>query len=176
MQITATSVDTVRLHLSGSSALINSLRPDQVKAKLDLSDAVNGPNVFTLSARNINLPPGLQINRIEPPEVQVSLDIPLHKSLAVQVNWVGALPSELILESATVTPDKISVVGAQRELDQISTLYTEKVNLSELRTSGQLTARLAIDPSVMKVADGSRREVTVSYSIGRRPGSKSEGS
>lgn len=170
MQITSTSVDTVRLHLSGSSALVGSLRPDQVKAKLDLSKAVNGRNVFTLSPDNIVLPPGVRLNRIEPPEVYVALDVPITRQLPVQVDWSGALPEGLILESATVTPAKIDVAGAQQFLDRVSTIYTEKIQLGTLSASGSLTARLAIDSSRLRIADGAKGEVVITFTIGKRAG------
>ncbi|RJQ66535.1 MAG: DisA protein [Desulfobacteraceae bacterium] len=169
MQITSTSDNTVRLHLSGSSALIGSLRAEQVKAKLDLSKAVNGPNLFNLSPENIILPPGLRLNRIEPPEIKVALDVPFTKQLPVQVDWIGALPEGLVLESATVTPNRIGLVGAQQFLDNISTVYTEKVQLGILNASGNLTAKLSLDSSRLKFADGTKGEVVVNFAIGKRP-------
>lgn len=169
MQIVSTSVNTVRLHLSGSSALIGSLRPDQVKAKLDLSNAVNGENTFALSADNIVFPPGLRLNRIEPPEVKVILDIPITKELPVQVDWVGALPEGLILESVSVTPNRVTVVGPQRILDQTSTIYTEKVSLDTLKASDRLMVHLLLEPASLKLADGSKGDVDINFTIGRRP-------
>lgn len=169
MQIHSTSINTVRLLLSGSSALIGSLRADQVKAKLDLSKAVNGQNSFTLSSENITLPPGMRLNRIEPAEVKVSLDVPATKEVPVQVDWVGALPEGLILESVSVTPARIKVVGVQRILDPVSTVYTEKIHLENLETSGRLTAGVALQQRALKIDDGSTDKIEVSYAIGKRP-------
>ena len=168
-QIHSTSANTVRLHLSGSAALIGSLRLDQVKVKLDLSSAVSGQNSYTLSNENIVLPPGLRLNRIEPSEVKVALDVPATKEVAVQVDWVGALPSGLILESAAVTPGKVKVMGTQRVLDRIETVYTEKIPLENLKTSGQINVALALQPRALKIAEGGREKVEVSYAVGRRP-------
>ena len=169
MQIISTSVNTVRLHLSGSSALIGSLRPEQVKAKLDLSKAVNGQNLFPLSKENIVLPPGVRLNRIEPPEVQVALDVPTKKELPVQVDWVGSLPKGLILESVTVAPNRVVMIGAKEALDRTSTLYTEKVKLDRIDASGQLAVALAPKPGVRIGADGpSDGRVTIRFAIGRR--------
>lgn len=168
-QIHSTSVDTVRLHLSGSAALIGSLRLDQVKAKLDLSKAVSGQNSFTLSNENIVLPPGLRLNRIEPAEVKVSLDVPATKEVPVQVDWVGALPPGLILESASVTPGKVKVTGAQRVLDRTATIYTEKVSLENLKASGQVDVPLVLQPRALKIAEGGREKVEVTFAIGPRP-------
>jgi diadenylate cyclase len=169
MQITSTSVNTVRLHLSGSSPLIRSLRGDQVKAKLDLSKAVNGPNVFMLSHENITLPPGVRLNRIEPPDLSVVLDMPVTRQLPIQVDWAGALPEGVILESATVTPSRIAVLGAHQFLEGISTIYTEKIHLDALPSSGNLTAKVSIDTSRMRIVDGSKGEVVITFAVGKRP-------
>lgn len=165
MQIVSTSVNTVRLHLSGSSALIGSLRPDQVKAKLDLSKSVNGLNIFPLSADNIVFPPGLRLNRIEPPEVKVALDIPVTKKVPVQVDWVGHLSEGLILESVSVVPNQIPVIGPKDVLDKLDTLYTVKVHLDELKRSGQQNVGLLLESASLKIGRGFKSQVEVSYAI-----------
>lgn len=168
MQIVSTSANTVRLYLSGSSALLNSLRLDQVKAKLDLSKAVNGENDFSLGADNVVFPPGLRLNRIEPSEVKVFLDIPVKKSLSVQVDWVGALPPGLIMESVAVEPGKVTLVGPEQILNGMSTIYTVKTDLSDLRSSGRLSANLAISSSALKLGAGQKDKVDVIYVITKR--------
>ena len=168
MQILSTSVNTVRLYLSGSSALIGSLRSDQVKAKLELGKAVNGMNTFLLSRENITLPPGLRLNRIDPAEIKVDLDMPLVKELPVQIDWVGSLPEGYVLENASVIPGKVAVAGVQRFMNNISTIYTEKVQLDEIRSSGQKTVSLAIEPSAIRLADGFKDEVEIRFTLRRR--------
>ncbi len=169
MQIISTSVNTVRLYLSGSSALIGSLRPDQVKAKLDLSMAVNGENRFALSGDNIVFPPGLRLNRIDPPEVRVSLDVPVTKELPVQVDWVGAMPEGYILESVYVIPGKVKLTGANRILDPMSTLYTVKLPLDNLKSSGRQSVGLKLESSSLKLTGGYKNQVDVNYTVKRRP-------
>lgn len=165
MQLVSTSANTVRLHLSGSSALINSLRPDQVKAKLDLGKSVNGQNTFNLSADNIVFPPGLRLNRIEPPEVKVVLDIPVTKEIPVQVDWVGHLAEGLILENVSVVPNKVSVKGPQRVIGQVDTLYTVKVPLDGLNRSGQQNVGLIIEPAPLKLTKGFKNQVEINYAV-----------
>lgn len=169
MQIVSTSVNSVRLYLSGSSALIGSLQADQVKVKLDLSQAVNGQNRFPLDKDNIVLPPGVRLNRIEPSEVEVALDVPTKKEVPVQVDWAGALPDGLILESAAVSPNRVVVVGAQETLDRISTLYTKKVRLDRIDSSGRMEVALAPKPGVQIGEEGpSNGRVVVNFTVTRR--------
>ncbi|MBI5063883.1 MAG: YbbR-like domain-containing protein [Desulfatitalea sp.] len=75
----------------------------------------------------------------------------------------------MILESAAVTPGTVEVMGAQRVLDRIETIYTEKVPLENLKTSGQMNVALVLQPRALKITEGSRDKVEVSFAIGRRP-------
>jgi diadenylate cyclase len=168
MQIITTSVNSVRLYLSGSGTLISSLRPDQVKVKLDLSSAVNGENVFIIGNDNITMPPGVRLNRVEPSQVEMILDIPVTRELPVQVDWEGALPPGLVLESVTTQPETIMLTGPGRILDDMKTVYTRKVPLDRVRTSGQLTIGLALQRSLVRVAEGGSDQVTIRYQIGQR--------
>jgi YbbR domain-containing protein len=168
MQILFASDNTVRLHLSGSGALINSMRPDQVQVTLDLSNAVNGENSFTITSDNIAVPPGVRLNRIEPSEIKVSLDLPVAKMLPIQVDWVGSLPPGLVLKSVQLMPGKTKVVGAERLLDGITTIYTEKIHLENLKTSGRIKVDLALEPASLKIADDHGDAVEVRYIITER--------
>ena len=168
MQIITTSVNSVRLYLSGSGTLISSLRPDQVKVKLDLGNSVSGENVFLIGNDNIVIPPGVRLNRVEPSQVEMVLDMPVTKELPVQVDWIGAMPPGLVLESVTVQPEAVTVAGPSRALDDLKTLYTRKVPLDRLKASGQLTVSLALQRSLVKVAEGSSDQIMVRYQVGQR--------
>lgn len=168
MQILRTSVNSVRLYLSGSTTLISSLRPEQVKAKLDLGSAVNGKNSYMLARDNIVLPPGVRLNRIEPAQVIVDLDVPVSKPLPIQVDWVGSLDDNLILESVSVQPEQAEVVGSARTIDSLSTIYTEKVSLDQIRFSGRLSVQLALDPPGIKIADRQADKVEIHYTVRKR--------
>jgi diadenylate cyclase len=168
MQILSASANTVRLHLSGSAALINSMKPDQVRVKLDLTHAVNGENTFTITRNNITIPPGLRLSRIEPAEVKVQLDYPVVKELPIQVDWVGTLPKGLIMKMVRVSPDRAKVAGGGQILNPISTIYTERVSLKNLQESGQLSVGLSLESAGLKFADGDQNKVEVYYTIERR--------
>jgi YbbR domain-containing protein len=170
MQILSASENTVRLHLSGSGALISSMKPDQVKVQLDLDNAINGENVFTINHDNIAMPPGVRLNRIEPSEVKVVLDFPITKEIPIQVDWVGALPEGLILKNVRLKPDAVPVTGVGKILNKISTLYTEKVQMENLQSSGQITVGLALSPASLKLASGFKDKVEISYILGKREG------
>lgn len=168
MQILSASVNTIRLYLSGSNTLLSSLRPDQVKAKLDLGNAVNGENTIIIGANNVTIPPGVRLSRIEPSEVKVVLDVPISKSLPIQVDWVGRLADDLVLEKVILKPDEAVVMGPAVILNQMSTLYTRPVRLEKFNNSGIITVKLAIEAASLKMANGSSNEVKVTYTLRKR--------
>ena len=168
MEILDTSINAVNLRLSGSGALIKSIRPEQIKVTLDLSKAVIGDNSFTITNENVSHPPGIFLRDIKPQAVSVMLDILSKKELPIQVDWVGKSPEHLIITSARLDPDKIEVIGGSRILEDISTIYTEKVPLDTIKTTGPIRARLALNPASLKIAPGSQEEILVEVMTGRR--------
>ncbi len=169
MEIVHASVNAVRLNLSGSGTLVKSTRSDQVRVRLDLSTAAVGQNDFAITASNISLPPGLVLKNVNPQSIVVDLDVTVRKDLPVQVDWAGRLSENLILAEATVDPSRVEIAGGKRILENLQTIYTEKVPLDRLREGvGVIEVQLAIQPASLKVASGSNEKVAVKYLTRRR--------
>jgi uncharacterized protein (TIGR00159 family) len=167
-EILQTSVDQVRITLGGSGTLIRSIRPGQVQVRLDLSRAVTGLNTFVINPEDVILPPGVMLKDISPHTVEVFLDTPMRKEFPVQVDWTGKLAENLVLSEAVVTPDKVTIIAGKQVLDDLSTIYTEKVNLNGIKSSGTMTARLILQPASIKLAQGSRDTVTIKFTTTNR--------
>jgi hypothetical protein len=163
MEIVKTSGNTVSLELEGSAALIKSIKPDQIRVKLDLSKSKVGPNSFTITRESISLPPGIILKGLTPHVVDVDLDVLIKKELPVQIDWVGKLPDRFILTDATVRPKTVEIIGGKRMLEKMSTIYTEKVPLNNLEGKGIITANLAFNPASLKIAPDSKEKVTIRY-------------
>jgi len=168
-EIVDASVNAVRLHLGGSGALIKSVQPEQIQVKLDLGNAVIGQNIFSITQDSITLPPGIFLRKVIPSVIEVTLDETIKKEIPLQVDWVGELPEGLILSEIEIDPDKIEIIGGKRILGNISTLYTEKVHLDNLKGTGTILANLALTPAALKIAPGSKDKVRIVYVIKRRP-------
>ena len=167
VEILDTSVNSVNLNLSGSDSLIKSIRPEQIKVKIDLGKASVGKNSFVITNENVSLPPGIALKRVTPPVVDVTLGIPVVKEVPVQVDWAGKLPKHLTLEKVKVIPARIELIGGSRILDKISTVYTEKIYLDKIYASDTINVKLALSPSV-KTAPGSSDVVAVDYTVKKR--------
>ncbi len=173
MEIFAASASSVRLQLSGSGTLIKSVRPDQVKLKLNLANAVAGSNQVPIARESIVLPPGIQLKQVDPQALEVTLDVPVQKTLPIQPDWTGKLAGGLILEDARMVPDTVRVVGGSLMLREIQTIYTEKIPLENITTGGTVSVGLVLQPSSLKLEDGARNRIDVIYKVKRRPAGSS---
>jgi len=169
LEIFSASASSVRLQLSGSGSLIKSIRPDQVKIKLDLANAVAGENQIPIARESIALPPGIQLKQVDPQMLVVTLDQPVQKTLPIQPDWSGKLADNLILEDARLVPDTVKVVGGSQMLKDIHTIYTEKIPLDNITTSGTVSVSLVLQPSSLKLEESAKNRIDVIYKVRRRP-------
>ena len=165
MEIIAASINSVTLSLGGSGPLLRSIKPDQFTVRVDLADAALGANTFTIVRDDIILPAGVVLKGVEPTGVEVTLDQPVEKELPVQADWGGQLPAHLVMTDLIITPATIRIIGGNRFLEKMHTLYTEKINLDRLEASGTISARLALSPASIKIAGPSPERVSIQYVI-----------
>jgi diadenylate cyclase len=164
LDIYDTSVSTVRLDISGSGPLVNSIKSEDVKVTVDLSQAHIGANNCPLSEKNISLPPGVFLKNIRPPFVQVTLDKSADKKVPIQVDWTGRLPSNKTISDVTITPPFVKVYGRSALLKDLSAIYTEKVSLSKITGSGEATVGVVLNNPSLRLDDNSG-VVTIKYVI-----------
>lgn len=167
-EIVDTSVNSVKLRLGGSRSLIQSIRPDQLRLTIDLSDAVTGQNAFTITRRNITLPAGIILKDVNPETLEVTLDVLIQKTLPIQADWVGKLEPNLILSEAKLSPEAITLIGGKQLLENLSTVYTQKIPVDQINTSGTITVNFAFNPAKLKIASGSENKVKISYTVMER--------
>ena len=171
-QIVNTSANTVKLQLSGSRSLLDAINPNQLRVRVDLSKAATGSNSYTITREDITLPPGVILKDVQPPMVDVDLDITAQKELPVQADFVGKLPGDRILAQVRLEPSTVTVTGASGFLDKLSTIYTEKVPVAGLEGSGAIEVGLTINPAKLNLATGSRDTVTVYYTVRKKTSRK----
>jgi uncharacterized protein (TIGR00159 family) len=162
MEILDTSVNAVRLELSGSGALLRRIQPEQVSVKLDLSKGVPGSNPFSITPESVSLPPGIVLKDVKPPVVEVTLDMTVKTELPVQVDWVGKLQDPYLVAQVKIDPPRVQASGSSRVLSNISTVYTEKVSVDQINRSGTVTAKLVPSPPSLKLAPD---KVTIDYVV-----------
>jgi uncharacterized protein (TIGR00159 family) len=165
MDIVETSAGAVRLDLSGSGPLVRALRPEQIKVQVNLEKMDAGAHTIFLTPDMVRLPPGIGLRKMTPTAVDLTLDVVGEKSLPIQVDWAGPLPKGLRIVSVEVAPARTRVVGSRSELSELSTIYTEKIPLTGVESSGSLAVGLVLPDGVTGIAPGAADRVTVNYTV-----------
>ncbi len=164
MEVVEVSENNVNLQISGSNALLRSISSDKLYVEINLENVDIGENNFTLTSKNIQLPPGISLNQITPSTVNVLIDSIETKDLPVQVDWVGKLSQQLRLNSVYVEPSTVRLTGRSLLLKNLKTVYTKKVSLDIIEKSGTIFAGIAVD-SPMKIAAGQNETVKIKYNV-----------
>ncbi len=165
MEIIETSATAVDIQISGSRALINTISPNQVKVRFDLTEAQAGRNIITVQENHISLPPGAKIKKIDPASVEIMIDVLGRKELPLQVDWHGRLPAGILVQDVRVDPSTIEVSGGQLLLDRLAAIYTEKVVVDNLQASGSIQVAIALHPASLKLPPLLSDQVRISYKI-----------
>ncbi len=166
MEIISSSASSVKLLISGARPLIKSIKPEQINIKLNLSQAAIGVNKLAITKENILLPPGIQLKKIEPSELDITLDTLIKKELPIQPNWTGKLPKGLIMKEAKALPKTIQVTGGGMALKDISTIFTEQILLDKLTESGTVTIGLILTPPSLRLKHNTK--IHIKYLISKK--------
>jgi len=100
--------------------------------ELDLSTAAAGQNNFSITASNISFPPGLVLKNVTPQNIVVDLDITVRRICRCRsTGWTAA--GEPDPRRSRRGPAAVEIIGGKRILENIQTIYTEKILLDRLR-------------------------------------------
>ncbi len=167
INIIDTSASRSRLLISGARPLINALTLDQMSIKISLDGTAVGKNKLAITRQNVQLPPGIRLKNIEPDQVDVTLDAMAEKRVSVQADFSGKLPDGLIMTSISVIPETVKISGGGLTLDNVTTVFTEKIPLENLTRSGFVNAALVMSPATLR-PDEKHKKVQIRYTISER--------
>jgi YbbR domain-containing protein len=167
MNIIDASASKSRLLISGARPLINALTLDQISIKLSLDRTAVGKNKLAITRQNVQLPPGIRLKNIEPDQVEVTLDAMAEKRVPVQADFSGKLPDGLIMTSLRVIPETVKITGGELALDTVTTVFTEKIPLEKLTTSGFINVALVMSSATLRL-DEKHKKVQIRYTISER--------
>lgn len=159
MEIIGQWMDKVDVRLKGSEQALVNLKPGSVRAVLDLTGVVTGINYFRITSKNLQVPPGTAISEIRPTDLTLNIEEASTKKLSVVPTLVGALPENV---RVNVTPAEVQVKAVQGDLKKITSVTTERVNISDLKTKGKVLVPVVVKPEGLSIDSIEPLYVTVS--------------
>jgi YbbR domain-containing protein len=160
-------IDSVRVRVTGPRRILSHLEPSRLPVTLDLSDAQVGLSSYQLNEKMIHLPPGLTATVLPPDTIQFKFELIVTKGVEVKPRIKGSLEPGYAMESLEVTPNRIEIVGAQSELQGISQVQTEAIDLTARRESFEKKVKVAVERPHARPAPG-QEEVKVRVAIAEK--------
>ncbi len=120
-----------RVRLTGPNHLVNQLRVTNPSFSISLPSDFDGRSYkLSLSPDDLNLPNGVEVKAIEPPEIELGFEKVIRKSLKVNVPVQGKPKDGMKLSSVVAIPSAVVVRGPNSELKDITEVSTGPVDIS----------------------------------------------
>ena len=117
----------VEVRLSGPSSLLSGMRPSEISAGVDLTAAHAGRQYFTLDDRAVKVPPGIKVQRIFPPSIEVILDRTERRAVPVSARIGGGAAIRRRVAKVEIDPSSVEVEALLEEFSRMPVIYTEEV-------------------------------------------------
>jgi len=158
---------TIQLHLSGSKSDLDDLKPASLSAKIDLSKAVAGKQVFGLTADNLRLPRNINLLEIVPSGIELQLAEIVEQEVRIQPQLVGKLPNNLKILSMEIIPARVKVLSPRIGRQHIPiNVITTPVYLESIAGDTSIFCKV-IAPAAAQPANGSWPDVEVVIKVSK---------
>lgn len=125
--VVSDGVPTVRVTIRGKESDLTSLRGDDFTAVVDLTDAVAGTGEYDIEVEAPNVTERFSYL---PAKTMLTIDQVQTKDVSVRVRTTGNLPSGYELFSTEVVPEFVTIAGLSKDLDTMSDIETEVIDIS----------------------------------------------
>ncbi len=110
----------IEIRVRGPKGLVRTITDRKLTYVIDLSKVSPGLNVLPVQASGIQLGKAFDVVEVRPSRLTLEVDRFVEKILPVVPRWSGELPPDLFVESASVTPQFVTVLGPDSELAALS--------------------------------------------------------
>ena len=167
MEIVGEMVSRVEVGFRGPRTIISTITPDQLRAHIDLSQTLTGPNHFRLTQENIRVPLGIEITKIAPSSIQIRLEEVKIRPIPVKAHLIGKLSRDLRLKTVWVEPPFINLQGPAGALKKIREIFTEPIDLSEVKENTKLLVAVDINVPQLRLGPDQPYQVSVDLKVER---------
>ncbi|MBI5874605.1 MAG: YbbR-like domain-containing protein [Deltaproteobacteria bacterium] len=165
MVIIGEPVKDAEVRVLVSKKVLAKLSPAQLAAPIDLSMAKPGINNLIVVPRDIKIPKGVELIKVNPSSILIHLETIASKLVPVKVKIVGAPASGFRVKGVSVEPDSAAVFGTPGQLKDINEIYTASMDISGIKADK--TSMLAIQLADTELKRAEPDVVRVKVSVAR---------
>ncbi|WP_022849743.1 CdaR family protein [Limisalsivibrio acetivorans] len=111
-------------------ATVKNIDYNGIAIEVDVSKLNPGDTYHRLDESEIKIPPGMQIVRVEPEGISITVDTLIKKSVEVIPTFIGDPHPGFKVGTISVFPETVEIEGARKKLTAVSSVETLPVNIS----------------------------------------------
>jgi YbbR domain-containing protein len=119
----------IEVRISGPRTLLMNLHPEDIGISVDLKGLRPGLTTFKRLEERLDLPGPLKVTRVSPSFIDVKLEQILSKAVPIKVRLTGEPAKGYKVDQVVSEPSKVTIEGAQSEVDKVQSVPTEPVDL-----------------------------------------------
>ena len=153
IEITSPVQEVVDLVVTGDKRRLAQINKNDLIVSMDISDVLPGDRVINLTPETVghSLPTGVRLDDIQPSRIPIRIEAVEEKDIPVEAETYGEVPEGYEIYSETITPTKVRVRGPANFIRSLSTVSTERIDLSN-RTTDFTVKQVPVSVSNPKAA------------------------
>ena len=150
---------SVYVQIRGSKQAVENIIPQQIQARVDLSQAQPGDEFVQITHQSIVLPKNIDVLGVYPP--YLDLKFLAKRPVPVRVRTVGKPSDGYMVKEIVVIPRQVEIVGPLHRVDAIRRVDTYPVDIDGQKTSLQVKATFAQPGDDVRLLQLKPTEVTI---------------
>lgn len=127
--LTDKSVDSINLRVEGRRAVLRNLGASNLEYRVDVSEVNPGDAIFEVDAGSVDLPRGVRPVARSPSLIRATFERRGRKTVRVRADLEGEPAEGYELVSVDVVPQSVRIAGARSEVERLSEVVTEPIDL-----------------------------------------------
>jgi len=157
---------SIHIRVKGTKTLLRPLTANPPSLSVDMSHSKSGKNVIHLAQETFNgLSLGVDVVNLDPETLTLYLDRFIEATLPIKLKTKGNLPRGFQIRDISITPKAAKFRVSEEYLKEHSTVFTEPIDLSQLRQTTKINVNLMTPPGELKLLNLETR-ITATITIG----------
>lgn len=168
LEITGDQTSDIFVHLRGTDNQISRIATGDVRAVIDLADAramVKG--TLPLRTDQIAVPFGVEVMRVDPPDVTLTLERSASVRVPVKADVTGTLIPGFVIKSVQVDPETVEVIGPESQLRQLDHATTARLSVEGAASTITQSVNITVPDSSLRLREPQLAHVTVTIVKGK---------
>jgi len=144
LEISKRSAKTAVVVLRGHESLLKNVRQGDVRIAVDMGKAKEGEGVFSIRKDDVAAPRAASVVKIEPSSVKVVVEHVVVKEVPVRPVLSGSPEIGYSVRSVELKPKDVTIEGAASEVNKVTYLKTEPIDITGLAEDLRQEAEIAL--------------------------------